>query len=107
MDAPTRLQHIRRVLNDLTKPDILVIEGISPGFGGMMISSSLLHSVGVFISQWSIPVIECSPVTWKSHLDKSLYVKSDQQDAVSIGVATIRVCQRELGLVESEMIYVV
>lgn len=104
--ANQRLFLLRQALSALPSPNLVITEHISTGFNGFSISKPLIHSVGVIMSQWDVPVLEVAPATWQSHIDKERYVKSDPQDAVSIYCAARRVLQSELGYDLSDMIYI-
>tara|TARA_R110000822_G_scaffold113753_2_gene245018 strand:+ start:24 stop:302 length:279 start_codon:yes stop_codon:yes gene_type:complete len=75
---------------DFPTPDIVVVERIvinpkAVGYNNVSVLK-LNQAVGVTMSQWDVPVIEVSPMSWKATA-KTLdnYEKSDEWDSVALG----------------------
>ena len=86
-----RLHKFRMTLElDFPTPDIVVVERIvinpkAVGYNNVSVLK-LNQAVGVTMSQWDVPVIEVSPMSWKATA-KTLdnYEKSDEWDSVALG----------------------
>jgi Holliday junction resolvasome RuvABC endonuclease subunit len=86
-----RLHKFRMTLEeDFQKPDLVVVERIvinpkAKGYNNVSVLK-LNQAVGVTMSQWDVPVIEVSPMSWKATA-KTLdaYEKTDEWDGIALG----------------------
>jgi Holliday junction resolvasome RuvABC endonuclease subunit len=91
-DIPARLHHLRMTLEtEFPRPDLVVVERIvlnakARGYCNPSVLK-LNQAIGVVMSQWGVPVIEVSPMSWKAS-SRSLpfeLEKSDENDSIKIG----------------------
>lgn len=87
-DIWERLRELYDCLHkEFPKPDVLVVEQIRGGFAHQY----LKWSVAVIATAVRAPVvIEMNVKIWKSYVDTS-YLKTDEQDAIWIGKALLRI----------------
>lgn len=104
-----RLFLLREALQrEFKKPDILAVEWISPVMpskGGQFLhkhAASLIKAVGAILSCWDCPTLEPSPSTWHA-IAPAGYQKSDERDAVMIGMAVFTTLARVTGTPEPEL----
>lgn len=95
-DIPARLHALRMTLeNEFPKPDLVVVERIvlnakAAGYCNPSVLK-LNQAIGVVMSQWGVPVIEVSPMSWKSAAKSMEFdlAKGDENDAIKVGWCVI------------------
>jgi hypothetical protein len=101
-DLNRRLHYLTNTLREeFIKPDVLVVEKINAVMSAQPYSSrsmvSLQRAVGAVMSVWDVPLIEISVMTWQSRLPP-YYVKSDDNDALAMGISCVQVAHEAAGL---------
>jgi len=91
--------------SELPAPDVLAIENIPPisfNRAGAMSGWSLVsiqRAIGAIISVYNCEYVEVAPMAWQ-RFKPADYVKSDEWDAISIGMCVIELA-REINLKKS------
>ena len=76
-----------------SQPDVLVIEHVAPIFSGgkhaQFANTHKLHQgIGATMAAFNCPMVSIPPMIWKKYAPEN-YVKTDEHDAIMLGVAAI------------------
>jgi hypothetical protein len=92
---PQRLHRLRTTLEAEWAPDILVVERIvinikaAKSYHGPAVLK-MNQAIGACMSQWGVPTIEVSPMSWKATAKRwGRYEKSDENDAIALGMCVV------------------